>query len=482
MKKLLSTLVVFCAALSFGQTPLQNSSNGLFWPTGTADSSEVGQNFADHDYGFGGYWLNPSSARYTQDKSGAVQAGNYPTSGKYHLGFDILNPSGVTNQPVYALADGQVMVATYGASGNSQDDDGGSAWGNTSCTEIGYKTSTLPSDCSTYSRSGNAGLVIKYFHSDETPFYAVYGHLLNANQVPRGLSGGSTAPGTCSNPITTSTDISGMSVEATRPFKTCDIVLAGNLIGYTGDWGDGRHLHFSIAPFTQITSNMGRGTISSTTWPDDGSVTNCTSGSTAHNCFPTGDYNGTDGTYVNQVNPIDFITNSSNEPFNWMSEASGLIFAQGSGTDETNVWTAWLWSQNYLSGGVVPALTSTSPIKSVTIKLHRTSGDSSCYSQAFTLKLHYGTSGAGVLSTNTLAANSAGMKFDFSTNTDITPANLQVIEVVGYYGVGSTSPWFSPCNDWDTNVQMVGTASVSSPQFENMHDASFAPYVSIGLN
>ena len=349
----------------FGQDPTAQKvqpdvSNSFYWPTGSAD--RTAQNFVEliaSGRFTGGTWLGPDHNRYRKDESGdpvhGITLGAYSAS-EFHLGFDIMNNVSDDvdpRHPVYAIADGQVVVLTHGTNKNEQDNN---SWGNTACSEIEDASLNLseqwPSGCISLNyptdqnaRSGNAVLVIRHQLASGATFYAVYGHLIDANQRPRNLPSGSSAN-------------SNLAIEKNgrRPFQNGDVFLAGELIGYTGDWGYGRHLHFGISPYP-IFKSMGLAGYdknSSTDWPITGiDPSDCTN--YPSNCLPTGFFKGqselgepmyganlssqksgmSDAQFSlinSQINPIDFITNPANLANNWISAA-------GASTTAPNVQT-----------------------------------------------------------------------------------------------------------------------------------------------
>ena len=332
MKKLFMTLLFLTSIITFGfaQNCQQVPGNKFYWPT--CDSRRTSQIYSEAPTG--GTWLSPYSDRYTQDERGSVRVGNY-FPGVFHLGFDILNDSNEQNHPIYSLADGQIVKVSYGAPGDpspdnpsGQDINGAGGWGNTDCSEIKTITPSakLPTDCTTYARAGNVGLVVKYLRANGKPFYAVYGHLIDTNQTPRAIYGASSTDEICNTSLTLENassmpDVSNVQQIQKRPFQPCDVFAAGELIGYTGDYPT-RHLHFSISPGTFIITNLGRYSYNSATWPDDGSIVNCIYQGVGHNCLPTGEYQNTSEEnqpiYVDQVNPIDFIIKPENKPYQWV--------------------------------------------------------------------------------------------------------------------------------------------------------------------
>ncbi len=191
--------------------------------------------------------------------------------------------------------------------------------------------------------TANVGLVIKHIGPDSNPYYVIYGHLLDLSQTPRSMPGATfssdyTDPITCGSGDYLTTSTTGVetadlvALDPKRPFHTCDIVLAGELLGYTGNWLNGRHLHFSVAPYAYVNSPLGRAGYTATNWPS-GEYT-----PTGDYVAPTGDQ--TLGTYYDQTNPIAYINDSSNTPDNWI-QGAGIGVApstptQGSCSTATN--------------------------------------------------------------------------------------------------------------------------------------------------
>ncbi|HMQ01851.1 MAG TPA: M23 family metallopeptidase [Candidatus Doudnabacteria bacterium] len=222
-----------------------------------------------------------------------------------------------------------------------------------------------------------------------------------------------------------------------------DEIFRGEQIGTVGDFPNGSssayHLHFEIRKQYQVAQAFPYNTSHDSPWPESE------------------------------------VEEYYHHPSAFIAANRGTIYTQGEGTDQTPVWVGLvLRDSDYL------VLPQTSPIKFVTIKLDRTSGDGSCYAQEFSLRIRNGVF-TYADSTNSLPENSGDvMRFEFDTNTIITPYNLTDILLRGLDGGGS-GPWTSPCNDWDTNVKMIGEDNTTNTRYYNTHNSDFEIFLKIEI-
>jgi len=223
----------------------------------------------------------------------------------------------------------------------------------------------------------------------------------------------------------------------TDPWAEDDEIYRGEQIGTVGDFPAGSesayHLHFEIRKIYQVAQAFPYNSSEDDPWP-------------------------TSEVEEYYTDPSDFI-----------HAHRGTVFTQGDDTDQTDVWLGWIYPNI--------TLPQTEPIKAVSIKLDRTGGSGSCYAQQFKLRL-YESQFSYVESTNELPENGgSASRYEFDTNTTLSPSDLIRIELRG----NGQGPWTSPCNDWDTNVKMVGEDGTTGTRFYNSHDSDFEPYLKVEL-